>query len=288
VDIRVQTNGLLLDDSYLALFARLNIRVGVSLDGGPAANDRHRRYGNGRGSYDDVARALRLLGQEQYRHLYGGILCTIDLRNDPLDVYESLLAFEPPRLDFLPPHGNWNSPPPGRTVDGTDTPYADWLSSVFDRWYGAPRQETRIRLFESLISLLLGGPSYSEAVGLSPIDLLTVETDGSIEQADVLKTSAEGMAATGLHLARDPFDRALAHPMIRARQRGLDALSATCRACPVVRVCGGGLYAHRYHAQNGFDNPSVYCPDLRALITHIRDRLAADIMVINGNMAQRG
>jgi uncharacterized protein len=278
VDLRLQTNGLLLDDAYLALFAERGIRVGVSLDGGPAANDRHRRYGNGRGSYHEVARSLRLLGQQRHRHLYGGILCTVDLRNDPLEVYESLLGFAPPRLDFLLPHGNWSSPPPGRTAASTDTPYADWLCAIFDRWYGAPRQETRIRLFESLISLLLGGPSTSEAVGLSPVDLLTIETDGSIEQADVLKTSAEGMAATGLHIADDAFDRALAHPMVRARQLGPDALSATCRSCPVVRVCGGGLYAHRYRAENGFDNPSVYCPDLQALIRHIRGRLAADIM----------
>jgi uncharacterized protein len=277
VDLRVQTNGLLLDDRFLALFAARDIRVGVSLDGGPVANDRHRRFANGRGSYHEVARAIRLLGQDRYRHLYSGILCTADLRNDPLEVYESLLALEPPRLDFLLPHGNWDSPPPGVTGAGLDTPYADWLCAIFDRWYGAPHQETRIRLFESVISLLLGGPSFSEAVGLSPIDLLTIETDGSIEQADVLKTSAEGMAATGLHIARDSFDQALAHPMVRARQLGLAALSTTCRACPVVRVCGGGLYAHRYRAQNGFDNPSVFCHDLRALIAHVRRRLAADI-----------
>jgi uncharacterized protein len=38
----------------------------------------------------------------------------------------------------------------------------------------------------------------------------------------------------------------------------------------VVTSCGGGLYAHRYRADNGFDNPSAYCPDLLKLITHIR------------------
>jgi uncharacterized protein len=46
-------------------------------------------------------------------------------------------------------------------------------------------------------------------------------------------------------------------------------LSAQCRACPVVRVCGGGLYAHRYRASNGFDNPSVYCADLKALVDEV-------------------
>ncbi|WP_442788667.1 hypothetical protein [Dactylosporangium sp. NBC_01737] len=34
--------------------------------------------------------------------------------------------------------------------------------------------------------------------------------------------------------------------------------------------CGGGLFAHRYSADRGFDNPSVYCPDLMERIQHIR------------------
>ena len=47
-------------------------------------------------------------------------------------------------------------------------------------------------------------------------------------------------------------------------------LSATCRHCPVVTSCGGGLYAHRYRSGSGFLNPSVYCADLKKIITHVR------------------
>ena len=45
--------------------------------------------------------------------------------------------------------------------------------------------------------------------------------------------------------------------------------AATCRDCPLVRACGGGLYAHRYKSANGFDNPSVYCDDLKILIPQL-------------------
>jgi uncharacterized protein len=278
VDLRLQTNGVLLDDAFLDLFDRHDIRVGVSLDAGEIGNDRHRIFPTGQGSYRSVARALRLLGRADRRHLYGGILCTIDLRNDPMEAYRSLLEFDPPRLDFLLPHGNWTTPPPGRPTAGGTTPYADWLIPIFDRWYATRPQRTGVRLFEALIDLLLGGPSRSEAVGLGPVDLLTIETDGTIEQGDTLKTTEDGMAATGLHLRSAGFDDALALPEFRARQSGLAGLAATCRTCPLVRVCGGGLYAHRYRADNGFDNPSVYCPDLTALIRHVQARLRADLI----------
>ncbi|WP_426507733.1 FxsB family cyclophane-forming radical SAM/SPASM peptide maturase [Dactylosporangium sp. McL0621] len=273
IALHVQTNGLLLDDEFLRLFARYGVRVGVSLDGGPVHNDRRRVFANGRGSYADVAAALRRLAEHPER--YGGILCTIHLDNEPLAVYRELLSFAPPRIDFLLPHGNWTTPPPGRDPETVDTPYADWLIPIFDEWFDAPAQPIGIRLFESILDLLLGGPSGTEALGLGPIDLLIVETDGSIEQGDALKTTESGMAATGLHVRSATFDEALAHPGFRARQAGINGLSATCRTCPVVRVCGGGHYAHRYRAGNGFDNPSVYCPDLMRLIRHAQRRLTA-------------
>ena len=39
--------------------------------------------------------------------LFSGLLCTIDLRNDPVTMSEALAAFQPPGIDFLLPHGIW-------------------------------------------------------------------------------------------------------------------------------------------------------------------------------------
>lgn len=277
ISYALQTNGLLLDERFLDLFAQHGIRVGVSLDGPPEANDRHRRYADGRGSHSAVLPALALLRSNAYQHLYAGILCTVDLANDPVEVYEHLLRFAPPVVDLLLPHGNWTKPPPGRPDDQSVAPYGDWLIAVFDRWFTAPRRETRIRLFESIIALLLGKPSSTEAVGLNKVDLLTVETDGAIEQGDALKTAAEGASATGLHVARNAFDEAMAHPAFQSRQGGLRALSKICQRCPLAAICGGGLYAHRYRVDNGFANPSVYSADLFRLIRHIAGHVATTL-----------
>ncbi|BCB87976.1 hypothetical protein Psuf_052890 [Phytohabitans suffuscus] len=282
LDFFVQTNGLLLSRDMLETFLRYDIRVGVSLDGGERANDRHRRFAHGAGSYEQVARSLALLRQDRYRRLYSGLLCTVDVRNDPVAVYEALLSFAPPRVDLLLPHGNWTTPPPLHPAGGPGTPYADWLIRVFDRWYDAPRRETDIRLFSSIMALLVGGRSATETVGLEPVDLLTIETDGSIEQGDALKTTVPGMAATGLTVGSHSFDEALRHPGVAARQLGLGALADTCHSCPVVSVCGGGLYAHRYSDENGFLNPTVYCADQRRLIEHIYTRMVDDLRRMTG------
>jgi uncharacterized protein len=271
----VQTNGTGLNEEYLELFRKLDVRVGVSLDGGPDEQNRHRRYANGRGSYDAVAAGLRRLTQQPYRHLFSGLLCVIDIRNDPLKTYAALMEFEPPRMDFLLPHGTWESPPPGRDGAADETPYADWLISVFDHWYADPR--TQVRLFSETIRLMLGLGATTESVGLAPARFLVIETDGAMAQVDSLKATFHGAAATGLHVGTSSFDDALLLPEIAARQIGYDALSSSCRQCRIWRTCGGGLYAHRYRPGSGFANPSVYCPDLMRLIDHIRARVSGDV-----------
>jgi len=280
VDFDMQTNGVLLDANYLKLFDFHDIHVSVSLDGDKDAHDRYRRRANGEGSHTAVVRSLELLTSDPFRHLFNGLICTIDPRNDPVSTYEALLQFGPPAIDFLLPHGNWSAPPPGRITGSKETPYGNWLARVFDRWYRAPQQETRVRLFAEIMKLLFGGASTTELIGLSPIGAVVIETDGSIEQSDILKSAFQGAAMTGLHVSHDSFDSALALPSFTARQVGHHALSSECRSCEILRICGGGLYAHRYRADNGFANRSVYCYDLFRIISHIGDAMRADVAAL--------
>ena len=238
VDISLQTNGMLLDPAYLKLFDQLDVHVGVSLDGDKDAHDRHRRQANGRKSYASVIRGIEYLVSPPFRHLFGGLLCTIDPCNDPVETYEALAQFRPPTVDFLLPHGNWSSPPPGRITGSKESPYGDWLIRIFDHWYSTPEPVTNVRLFIDIIKLLLGGISTSEEVGLSPSGVVVIETDGSIEQSDILKSTYPGAPATGLHLSRDSFDSLLTMPSVAARQIGLLALGDQCRGCEIRKVCG--------------------------------------------------
>ncbi|MFD9849891.1 radical SAM/SPASM protein FxsBH, inactivated beta-hydroxylase extension form [Streptomyces parvus] len=276
LDLRIHTNGVQLSPRYLDLFDEFHVRVGISLDGDRAANDRHRRFADGRSSHPMVLRAVGLLREERYRHLDLGLLCTVDIHNDPVAVHDALAELEPPLVDFLLPHATWDEPPP--RPDGSPTAYAAWLLTVFDRWTEQGRPMP-VRMFASVLSSLSGGPSLTESLGLAPTDLVVIETDGTLEQVDSLKSAYEGAAATGFDVFSNTFDEVAAHPGVRARQLGLAGVSETCRRCPVVRSCGGGLYTHRYRSDDasggGFDNPSVYCADLAALIRGIEERTVA-------------
>jgi uncharacterized protein len=266
LDIRIHTNGVRLDRQWCELFAEYAVMVGVSLDGDRAANDRHRRFSDGRSSHPQVLRALALLRRPEFRHLYAGLLCTIDLASDPVAVYQALMAEQPPRLDLLLPHATWDNPP--YRPAGLPHPYADWLLTIYRCWVRDHRP-VPIRLFDSVQSAARGGPSWTEMIGLDPVDLLVIDTDGSWEQADSLKTAFDGAPTTGMRLQSHSVADAARHPGVAARQGGLAGLCTVCRACPVVQICGGGMYAHRYRTGTGFDNPSVYCPDLMEMISQL-------------------
>jgi uncharacterized protein len=276
VRFSIQTNGVLLDERHLPVLLDNGVTVGVSVDGARDDNDRHRRFPNGRGSFDAVAAGIRRLNSDPYRDLFAGILCTVDLDNDPVETYRALLDFAPPALNFLLPHGNWSNPPPGRTPDAA-TPYADWLIAVFDDWCASPQRATRIRMFDSILNLVVGGTTGHETFGLEPVSLLVVETDGTYELVDSLKSAFDGAANTHTSVWSHSLDEVLHHTGVVARQIGAEGLCETCRACSIQRVCGGGLYTHRYRDGHGFLNPSVFCADLAKLVRHVAERLLIDL-----------
>ncbi|MBU2665596.1 FxsB family radical SAM/SPASM domain protein [Actinoplanes bogorensis] len=260
LDLRMQTNGIRLDAATCELLVEHHVRVGISLDGGRPENDRHRRYRNGASSHAQTRRGIALL--RRHDEIFAGLLCTIDPANDPIAVYEALRAEDPPRIDLLLPHATWDTPP--------DKPLGPWLTTFHERW-ASDGQPFPVRLFDSIRSLGLGGPTQTESVGLDAGDVVVIETDGAWEEPDSMKTTGPGGGATGRTVFDSSADDVTELPAMRRRRAGLDALSATCRSCEVVRQCGGGLTAHRHSAARGFDNPSVYCADLKELIITINE-----------------
>jgi uncharacterized protein len=277
--IALQTNGTLLDESMALLCADLEIGVGISFDGEREANDRHRLDRRGDSSYDATMRAIEVMQRPAFSPWFGGVLCVIDLANDPIELYEYFVKLGVPGVDFLPPDGNWSQPPPRKSGDPSDTatPYADWLIPIFDRWFHAPEQELAIRFFSNILRSLVGGYSATGDIGLAPVRIAAIGTNGNYEHEDIFRTTFDGAIVTKMNVFDHAIDALLETPQVMARQIGADALCSTCLRCDVASVCGGGTFVHRYREDVGFRNPSVYCGDLYRLISHIQPALFAEL-----------
>jgi uncharacterized protein len=271
----IQTNGLLLTPKTARMLADFNFEVGISLDGNRKANDRYRRDQAGRSTFDRVERAIDVA---KAANLKWGLLAVIDLQNDPLETYEALTQYDPPLgMDFLFPLANHSNPPPRDPKYQSRTPYADWLIPIFDAYIHSPTPVRPIKKFRSLMSSVLGGPSLSEAFGNLPPRQLFVSDDASYKDVDTLQSL--GIAAPdlgGMNVFGHSFRQVAEHPWMKFRRLGLGALSAVCRECDLVRICGGGYTPHRYDQSTEgpitkkFRHPSVYCLDLMKLIRHVQ------------------
>jgi uncharacterized protein len=296
VNATVQTNGTLLTEANIRQMEAEHISIGVSLDGGNSVLNRLRVYIGGKPAFKNTVRGIKLLAARPKLadgfHVFAGLLCTIDVNTNPEEVYESLKQFNSPMVNFLIPHANHDSPPQvkiswwkklvqewnklsGSNPDNVPervTPLGDWLCKLFDCWT-SDSTGPNIPLFESMIIVNRMGYSTSDEIGLSPFGAVVVETDGSIELDDDLKSAFENAPYTGLNVATASFDEVLLHPGIVARQLGKEGVPTECGNCIFNEKCGGGNYAHRYKKgssdEDWFDNPSVYCEDLKVIFTHI-------------------
>jgi sulfatase maturation enzyme AslB (radical SAM superfamily) len=265
-----QTNGALLSREWCALFDEFRVGVGVSIDGPPSINDLHRIDHRGRSSASDVVRGIKILAE--YSTIYAGLLAVVDPRSDPLEVYDFLADLAPPMIDFNLPHATHDNPPM-RRLPVLDAEYGVWLARVFDRWSPQSVTSPRIRFFDDVVALTIGARGAVESLGLAPVGIVVIESNGAIEGVDTLKSVAPGASELGLNVFSDSLDDALSHPVITGRHHGILDLSGTCQACTLVDVCGGGLIPHRFKEGKGFRNPSVYCTDLAYLIDHIQGAL---------------
>lgn len=267
----MQTNGSLLDAAMIEVLLRYNFRIGISLDGTKEHNDRNRLYHNGRSSYDDVVRSIRLLqSRADYRTLLGGLLVVVDVRHSPGDILAAIADLGVGGANLLLPDSNHLSIPfrPG----DDPTIYGKWLFEFFTLWVDQ-YSHIEIPYFEEIINLMMGGVSGSEEIGALSVDFIVIDTNGDMEAVDTLKMVGRGATSLGLNVATDRLSDALQHPAIYSRMSGYKALCSTCRACEFLSNCGGGYLPHRYSAENGFVNPSVYCKDLLYLFERMRARI---------------
>lgn len=269
VDFGLQTNGTLLTEEALDVLEAADIGVSLSVDGPREATDRHRVTTGGRSSYDSVMAAAALLRDRQ--HIYAGVIGVIDPANDPAELLDFYASLAPPQVDLLLPDANHARQPPGREND--PGLYARWLTRAFDVWFDR-HAALPLRTFEAILDGIAGLPSHTDAFGFGDVSLLTIETDGSYHDLDVLKITSEGATALGLDVRRASVDDAAATDRIAAHRLLLRAegLSETCRRCSEMAICAGGAVPHRYDS-DGFAHPSVYCDEMQELIAHARRRM---------------
>jgi uncharacterized protein len=267
--LQMQTNGLLLDERWLDLLDEYDIHFGISLDGPPEVNDKHRRTRAGAGTSESVLQTLGLVRTHPAARLFEGILTVIEPFADGGDVLRYLYEqLEVKSIQLLLPDGNYQNTPKGISGPQTLRGVGDYLISAFDAWLSIDDPSLRVPIFDQIILGLLGQPPTGDSFGGVKGDYLIVETDGSLLAHDLLRTCGD-YRGRELNVHVDSLSAAKLPSNYPWSNR-----PRACSRCPVQEVCRGGHPLHRFDGQS-FENQSIYCTEMYRVIRHIATKVRA-------------
>jgi uncharacterized protein len=259
--LAIQTNAMLINDTWIELFGRYDIQVGVSIDGPPDYNDRFRVDHKGRGTHAKVVEGIRAL---QAAHARGamedlGALCVINPDFDIARVYRHIVDDLGIRnLNFLLPDvaGSTYGPDAAKAM----TPILRELTAL---WLA----DTSINLtfLRKPFQRFLAGRRYDEDIARfrqlkAPI--LTIYSNGEIGPDDAIRPLAPELFVTGLNVGANSLSDVLSHPEMVTHAHRSFALPEACEPCCWRNICRGGELSHRPSADGGFAGRSAYCEAL--------------------------
>ena len=275
--ICMQTNGMLISDEMLRICNDYKTAISISLDGPKEINDRFRIGHRGESTFDKVLAGItKLRNHPSAEFLFSGLLTVIDPASDPRKIYQFLKGLGAPSLDFLYRDGNHSSYPFGK-ASFESTEYGNWLCELLDVYLADPTP-VRVRLLDDLLRLSLGGRGIKEGSGITDYGIAIIDTDGSVTKNDTLKSTSNGADrfqqkwTIFSHNLADIFNTTEFDEYHRLQR----PTSSTCKGCPELGICGGGMPLHRWSNESQFDNPSVYCNDQKLLIRSIKLRLVQE------------
>ncbi|EDP96246.1 hypothetical protein KAOT1_02517 [Kordia algicida OT-1] len=273
----IQTNGVTLDDNWYQLLQKLNISIGISIDGPEKYHDEYRVFHNGKGSYTQVAKAIQLGKKYNLR----GLLLVVNINIPIEELYAEMKKLDVNSLNLLLPDGHYDQAPFGLDVnrwnDKNYTPYADWFIGLYKIWK-QDKERPSIYFFETLVKMIMGQEGIgNQLIGRRTNGVVVLESDGSVEVVDSLRACFEGITRNEINVNTHQLEDLFENDTFQLYYRAHDNVCEQCLNCPVYDICGGGFLGHRYSDENGFDNPTMYCQDMVRLITFIQNDILASL-----------
>jgi uncharacterized protein len=279
----IQTNGTLLDKEWCEFFREHDFLVGISIDGPEEVHDAYRTDKQGKGTFGQVMRGLRLLQEHGVEY---NVLCTVNAANEskPLDVYRFFRDEAGARfIQFIPIVERDNESgfqEGGKVTDRSVGPerWGNFLSAVFDEWVRRDVGTVFVQHFDAALAAWAGYPPglcvFSPTCGTA----LTLEHNGDLYSCDHF---VEPDHYLGNITETSLIELVASEKQLKFGRDKESTLPQYCRKCPVLFVCHGGCPKNRFvETPDGEPGLNYLCESYRAFFTHIDRpmRMMADLL----------
>ena len=269
VQYAIQTNGILLDEEWCRFFRENRFLVGLSLDGNRACHDRFRRDGAGKGTYDRVLRAARLLEQAGVEY---NVLTVVTgyLAKHIQSVFGALCKEGFRFQQYIPCLDPLEETRGGQGYSLSPAQYEAFLKNLFDLWFRELEQGRywSIRYFDNLVWMLGGhAPEQCSMRGCCGLQYL-VEADGSVYPCDFYGLDAYRLGNirqnswAELDRTREELE------FIKASQ----SVPEECGRCRWYPLCRNGCRRDRLTGAGGLGR-NYYCSSYAGFFAYALPRL---------------
>jgi uncharacterized protein len=294
IDNDLQTNGVLLDEAWVAFLKRHGFVVGLSLDGPRELHDHYRYTKGGTPTFDKVMRAAQWLADAEVPY---AALCVVnrDVARQPREVYRFLVEHSGTwRIQFTPcvesrqfhqqapallpasqmPVVGSDRARPGHplsvvtdwSVDPDD--YADFLCTVWAEWLANDFGRVHVNLFETAVAQSLGMPAQTCVSSPMCGKALALEQDGSLYSCDHFVYPEYRLGNI-----RDEHqgDMAFSQKQVAFGTAKRDTLPRYCQQCPQLNLCWGECPKNRIvRTPEGEPGLNYLCPALKRFYAQVQ------------------
>lgn len=269
----IQTNGMLLDDDWCDFFARNKFLVGLSLDGDKDIHDLNRFDAAGKGTYNRVIKAARLLEKHKVEFNIL-VVVTRELARRAKHVYHALVNNGFRYLQFIPCIDDFGQEPGSSPYSLTAERYGEFLKNLFDEWYKdfMAGRYISIRHFDNWIHMLQGQPPETCSMSGRCTCYGVIEADGSVYPCDFYVLDEWRLGSIQDSSFADLLTGQLAQKFVQASW----PIAPKCQTCQYYPICRGGCRRDREPLQMGEEQDSslnVYCDGYLAFFGHALGRM---------------
>jgi uncharacterized protein len=147
----VQTNGTLINDSWIDFFLESKFKIGLSIDGPAEMHDMFRKNNRKQGTHDLIMKNARKMLS---RGLKFGLICTITSQSadKAKEIWDFFLSEGINSLGFNFCYS------PGDYYSVSPEEHEKFIIDIFDLWIKENNKNIRVREIDNIVSPLLGKP----------------------------------------------------------------------------------------------------------------------------------
>ena len=277
----MQTNGTLIDDHWAEFLAENHFLCGLSIDGPQRFHDNHRRFVNGRGSWEKAVECARIFRKHGVEF---NTMSVVNASNskEPIAVYDFLkeigsrfMQFSPiverialdeqEQLSIVNHYYTKETALMRENVSAED--WGNFLCRIFDRWVKTDVGYCYVNWFDNTLAAYIGQqPSLCSMAAYCGCSL-AIEHNGDAYCCDHFVFPEYRL---GNIFQQDIAEMAKSDQQLFFEQHKKDSLAARCRSCAYLSACGGDCPKNRIAQTADGEYISVLCTGFRMFFEHTR------------------